>query len=79
MEEKITKDMKIQEVVSKYPETAPVFMQHGMHCLGCQIAMFESIEQGATAHGIDVDKLMEDLNKAVEEKDGKKEDNKEEK
>lgn len=62
----ITKNMSITEVVSKYPETVPVFMQHGMGCLGCAAARFENIEQGALAHGIDVDKLIEDLNKAVE-------------
>jgi len=28
-------------------------------------ARFENIEQGALAHGIDVDKLMVDLNKAI--------------
>jgi hybrid cluster-associated redox disulfide protein len=62
----ITKNMSITEVVSKYPETVPVFMQHGMGCLGCAAARFENIEQGALAHGINVDKLIEDLNKAVE-------------
>lgn len=65
---KITKDMPIGEVVTKYPKTADVFMKHGMHCLGCAIAHFENIEQGAQAHGIDVKKLMTDLNKAVEKK-----------
>lgn len=40
-------------------------MKHGMHCLGCMAARFENIEQGALAHGIDVDKLMEDLNKVI--------------
>jgi len=28
-------------------------------------ARFENIEQGALAHGLDVDKLIEDLNKAI--------------
>lgn len=63
---KITKDMSIGEVVEKYPATAAVFQNSGMGCLGCAIAHFENIEQGATAHGIDVDALMEELNKAVE-------------
>ncbi|MGB9784058.1 MAG: DUF1858 domain-containing protein [Moorellaceae bacterium] len=62
----ITKSMSITEVVSKYPETIPVFMQHGMGCLGCAAARFENIEQGALAHGIDVDSLIADLNRAVE-------------
>ena len=66
--EKITKDMPIGKVVEKYPQTAEVFMKHGMHCLGCAIAHFENIEQGCEAHGIDAKKLVDDLNKAVKKK-----------
>ena len=61
----ITKDMSIMEVVQKYPDTVEVFMNSGMGCLGCAAAHFENIEQGALAHGIDVDGLMEGLNAVV--------------
>jgi hybrid cluster-associated redox disulfide protein len=63
----ITKDMPITEIVQKYPKTIEIFMQHGMGCLGCAAARFENVAQGAAAHGIDVDSLITDLNKAVEE------------
>lgn len=62
---KITKQMGIQEIVDKYPQTVAVFFKHGLGCLGCAAAHFESIEQGATAHGLNVDALIEDLNKVV--------------
>ena len=61
----ITKDMGIMEVVVQYPEAANVFAEFGMGCLGCAAAHFESIEEGALAHGMDVDALMEALNKLV--------------
>jgi len=61
----ITKDMPIGQVVQKYPETIPVFLQHGLMCFGCAVARFENIEQGALAHGIDVQALITDLNAAV--------------
>lgn len=61
----ITKDMSIGEVVKKYPQVVPVFFEHGLGCLGCAAAHFENIEQGAKAHGVDVDALIEDLNKAL--------------
>ena len=61
----ITKDMSIMDVVQKYPDTVEVFMNSGMGCLGCAIAHFENIEQGAMAHGIDIDSLMQQLNDAV--------------
>lgn len=64
--EKIIKQMKIEEVIKKYPQSAEVFAKYGFHCIGCVAASFESIEQGAVAHGIDVDELIEDLNKVIE-------------
>ena len=38
--QKITKDMRIYDVTSKYPEAAYVMMSHGIHCVGCHAAMF---------------------------------------
>ena len=61
----ITKDMSIEEIVEQYPETVPVFMAHGLGCIGCAIAQFETLEEGAMAHGIDVEVLVQDLNKSV--------------
>lgn len=61
----ITRDMTIQSVVENNPETIRVFMEHGLHCIGCAVARFENIEQGAMAHGIDVDALIKDLNSSI--------------
>ena len=62
----ITKDMGIMEVVEKYPNAVPVLMDFGMGCIGCAAAHFENIEQGALAHGIDVDALIKAMNAAAE-------------
>jgi len=64
----ITKEMPIGDIVNKYPETVEVFMEHGLHCIGCAAAHFENLEQGCDAHGIDTEKLVEDLNKAIKKK-----------
>lgn len=61
----ITKDMSITEVVEKYPQTVEVFQRYGMHCFGWMAARFENLEQGALAHGIDVDAMLKDLNEVV--------------
>ncbi|MBS3097715.1 DUF1858 domain-containing protein [Candidatus Woesearchaeota archaeon] len=60
--------MSLADVIQKYPETFDVFAKHGLHCVGCAVAQFEDIEQGAMAHGIDVDRLIGDLNKAIQKK-----------
>lgn len=64
----ITKDMTLGEVVSKYPKAAEVMLKHGLHCVGCHVASYETVEEGASAHGFDkkqLKKLLDDMNKAV--------------
>ena len=66
---KITKDMTLGEVVTKYPKAAEVMLKQGLHCVGCHVAAYETVEQGAMAHGFDnkqIKKLLEDMNKAAE-------------
>jgi len=63
----ITAEMPIGDVVRKHPESIAVFFNHGLHCIGCQVAAYESIAQGAAAHGIDVETLVNELNAAVAE------------
>ena len=70
-EKLITKDMSISEVISKYPETIPALMKTGMHCLGCPMAMSESLGEGLAAHGLDADEVIEELNKLVKKKEKK--------
>jgi hybrid cluster-associated redox disulfide protein len=61
----INRRMSIQEVVKKHPETVAVFERHGLGCVGCQAALFESIEQGAEVHGVDTNALVTDLNRQI--------------
>ena len=58
----ITKDTVIGTILDSAPETAPFFLEMGMHCLGCPSARNETIEQACMVHGVDVDDLIEELN-----------------
>ena len=69
MAQTVNKSMSIAEVVMKWPETAGAFMESGLHCYGCAAARYETIEQGALAHGIDPDKLIEKINEVIEEEE----------
>jgi hybrid cluster-associated redox disulfide protein len=69
---KITGDMKIEEIVSLYPQTIGVLFQYGLGCVGCHAASFESLAEGAMMHGIDLDIMLSDLNKLVEKIDKQK-------
>lgn len=63
----ITKDMSIGQVLTISRDTAPVFMSYGMHCLACPHATAETLEEAGLVHGIDVNKLVDDLNKVLGE------------
>ncbi len=67
MSDVIKKDDLIVKVIREHPETIPVFLDFGVHCIGCAAAQFETVEQGAAAHGIQVEELLKALNKAIEE------------
>ena len=64
----ITGDEPIGQVLKEHPQTLRVFLSHGLMCVGCAVARFENIRDGATAHGIDVDALVKDLNAVIEAK-----------
>lgn len=62
---KITKDTIIGEILDIAPETAPVFMSIGMHCLGCPASRGETVEQACMVHGVDVDELLAAINQLI--------------
>ncbi|MCI9425212.1 MAG: DUF1858 domain-containing protein [Flavonifractor sp.] len=63
----ITKDTIIGDILDIAPETAPIFMSIGMHCLGCPSSRGETVEQACMAHGVDVNDLVGKLNAAAKE------------
>ena len=65
---KVTKDTIIMDVLRLDPETAPFFLEIGMHCLGCPSASGESIAQAAAVHGVDADELVAKINAFLADK-----------
>ncbi len=67
--DKIDRNMTFAELLKKFPKAGPILAGYGLHCIGCRIGAFETIEQGARAHGFgndQIDIMMKDLNsKAV--------------
>jgi len=53
----ITKDTIIGDIL--------LFLEIGMHCLGCPASRGESIADACAVHGTDADELVEKLNAQV--------------
>ena len=65
---KVTPDMIISDILKLDKGTIPILLNSGMHCLGCPSATGESLEDACAVHGIDVNKLVADLNEYLETK-----------
>lgn len=61
----ITRETIIGDILDIAPQTAPIFMSIGMHCLGCPSSRGETVEEACAVHGIegdDVEKILEIIN-----------------
>ncbi|KLU64999.1 MULTISPECIES: DUF1858 domain-containing protein [Desulfosporosinus] len=61
----LTKEMTVGQVLKLYPQTVQIFLELGMHCLGCPSSATESLEGAALTHGRDPNKLVAQLNEAI--------------
>jgi len=65
---KITRKTSLSELMEIYPEAGELFSNRGLHCFGCALAAFETLEQGAKAHGMsdkEIDELVNELNSRI--------------
>ncbi len=58
----VTKDTIIGDILDTDASVAPIFLNMGMHCLGCPASRGETLEQAAMVHGHNVDELVSRLN-----------------
>lgn len=68
MDKKITRKISFAELMDKHPEVIEILMNKGMHCIGCPMATGEILEQGALMHGLDPDKLVDEINDKIAKK-----------
>ena len=62
MSTKITEDMIIGEILDLDPNTAPFFLEMGMHCLGCPSSRGESLADACAVHGVNAADMVAKLN-----------------
>lgn len=67
-DQKITKDINIEELITKFPVAVEILMNEGIGCLGCAIAHQETLEQGLLAHGKtkeDTERIVNQINESI--------------
>ena len=66
---KITKDDNLAQIIDTYPGIDEILLDYGLHCVGCALNVFDSIQAGCEIHEMDqeeIDELVERLNEFVE-------------
>ena len=59
----ITSEMTIGQVIRAAPAAAQILMSFGMGCIGCPSSQAETLEEASMVHDINIDMLLEALNK----------------
>ncbi|VVB57087.1 Uncharacterised protein [uncultured archaeon] len=55
----IVPTMYITEIAEKYPTTLEILMEAGLHCIGCQLSAYDTLETGCALHGMGPDEVAE--------------------
>ncbi|WP_027633835.1 DUF1858 domain-containing protein [Clostridium hydrogeniformans] len=63
---KITAKTIMGDILKINPKAADILMSRGMGCIGCPSSQMEALEDAALIHGLDVNELLEELNKDLE-------------
>lgn len=69
---KIEKSTIIGDVLDLAPQTAPLFMAIGMHCLGCPASRGETVEEACMVHGVNADEFLAQVNRFLEASEAEK-------
>ena len=64
----VDRNTKIGELLDADRTLAPIFLNMGMHCLGCPASRNETIEEACMVHGVDLDEILEQINEHLANK-----------
>jgi len=58
-------DMTVEDVLTRWPETADVFGRHNMACVGCPVAPFYTVSEAAVVYKLSCDEFVKELEQVI--------------
>jgi len=55
----------VDDVMRQWPATIRVFLNYGMHCVGCPITCFHTVDDACREHKVDRTAFLADLRAAA--------------
>lgn len=59
-------DLPVSEIMHRWPSPIGVFIDLGMHCIGCPIGVFHTLMEAAEEHRVGFDKLVAEVSAAID-------------
>ncbi len=69
VEQRLRREHTIGDVLQEYPDAAPLLTEKGIHCVGCHVSPFETLEEGFRSHGMseeEIDAVLSDVNEKLD-------------
>lgn len=66
---KVVKTDNLATLLQQHPDVEEILLDYGLHCVGCALNAFDSIEDGAKIHHMDdeeIDEMVERINEFIE-------------
>lgn len=60
-------DLTVAEIMSKCPATIRLFLEWRLHCIGCPIAPFHTLNDAAREHDVSAEDLIAAMEAALAE------------
>jgi hybrid cluster-associated redox disulfide protein len=54
-------DDLVDDIMTRWPQTIPVFLRFRMNCVGCPIGTFHTVDDACFEHGVDRDVFLRAL------------------
>jgi hybrid cluster-associated redox disulfide protein len=61
--------MTVDDVLRRWPDTAVIFRQYGLACLGCAVAPFCEVTAVANIYNLPKEQFLADLHAAINKSD----------
>lgn len=65
MEPLLAPDLTVDQVLTRWKQTASAFVHLRMACVGCPMSPFETLDSVAEIYGLPVASLVEELERAI--------------
>ena len=72
IEQYVTGETLIGDLVREHPEAIGVLLQIGMHCIGCPSSAMESVEEAAYVHGYTPESVVAVINFQIAQAEAEK-------